>query len=246
MSNNLDLHWYYGDQADVAQLSSAPDRIVIYTHGYGVKWHSKRLFSDIAGHLAKQNIASALFNLSDYDDKGNATFLPLSDQQERLRSVLLRVKELYPIAEVTILGHSMGCGVIMTAYEMLDQMVDRYILLAPAVGAPGPRIYEGMSVREGAEVHEDGSVSFPRKDGTTSTFSHRYVQEFSADFDEAYNQHLPQVKDLHIILAEADQRSEQQMKTFMDNGAVILEGSDHNFENDGHRAVSRSILGVFQ
>lgn len=243
---SLTLHWYYLGQEDVVALSGpSPDRVAVFVHGYGVKWPSKGLFTDVAASLAQLGVACVLFDLSDYSDSGDASFLPLGEQQDRLRQVLLLVRERYPAADLDIVAHSLGCAVTVTSYKTIAPMVDNVVLLAPAVGSPGSRIYEGMMAKEGAQQDGEGNVSFPRRDGTTSSFSRRYVSEFSLDLDTVYKEQLTSIKNLSIILAEGDDRTNRQLQIFDDNGAVTLPGSDHNFNSSSRVDITTRLASLF-
>lgn len=238
MSGLPELHWYG---------PTNPRHTVVFVHGFGVRWHSKHLFSDIAESLASSNIRSVLFDLSDYDEDGNSTLLPLTDQQDRLRSVIAKVQEMHPAVDLSIVAHSMGCGVVGTLLLELRLMVNKFIMLAPAVGSPGPTIKAHILEREGAYEDESGGVHFTRKSGATTNFDYRYAKEFGCNFNEIYAKSFPAVEDkLYIFLAEKDKRSIEDQLLFKGHGGYEISGSDHNFKDIYRDRITLKVLEALQ
>jgi pimeloyl-ACP methyl ester carboxylesterase len=67
--------------------------------------------------------------LSDHFDSGN-----VRQQGQRLAQQILSLRQQYPQAEIYLVGHSDGCGVVTTAAGALPcDCVERVILLAPSL-----------------------------------------------------------------------------------------------------------------
>ena len=142
----VNLHWFGPRPAQ---------RVVIYVHGFAVNWTSKGLFTDLGEELATQGLSSVLFNLSDYDQADNATYLPLLDQQKRLQEVTETVTELEPTAEVNLIAHSLGCGLVATMSDEWAATLSKVLLLAPGSDRPGPSIKQHILARPGTLTQAD-------------------------------------------------------------------------------------------
>ena len=219
MNSGVDIYWFGDRQAGQA---------VLYVHGFAVNYTSKGMFTDLADHLSDQDLASILFDLSDFDGERNATLLPLSDQQQRLREVYGTVKA--EIDKVSIIAHSLGCGVAATLLPELE--LDKVLMLAPAGDQHGPRIKERLFKNHGAWTDEDGLMRFKRKNSTVTSFSERYVKEFDIEFSRIYESNLDRADNLKICLAESDELAPETEKIFAKYNTVCLPESDHNFTGD--------------
>lgn len=216
MKSDIDIYWFGNKGAAQA---------VVYVHGFAVNYTSKGMFTDLADHLSDKDLASVLFDLSDYDRDSNATLLPLSDQQRRLREVYAAAKA--EADKVSLVAHSLGCGVAATLLEELAP--DKVLLLAPAGDRHGPRIKDRLFKHHAAWTDKNGLIRFKRKNGTVTSFPERYVEEFDIEFSRVYRNNLGQAKDLKICLAESDDLTPEMKAAFSGHGAVCLPGSDHNF-----------------
>lgn len=214
---------------------------IVYVHGFAVNYRSKGLFSDLAQHLAELGISSLLFNLSDYDEAGNSFFLPLSDQQKRLRAAYTAAAERSD--KVSLIAHSMGCGVACSLIPALK--FERVLLLAPGGRASGRRIEAGMLKRPLSRRNPDGSVSFKRKNDTWSTFSKRYIEEFSINFFETYRARLRKKSSLGIYLAESDSYDQVDFALLQALGAIVLPDSDHNFSATARSQILQKAAEFF-
>lgn len=215
-------------------------QIVIFVHGFAVRSDSKGLFTDLAGSLEDIGTTSVLFYLSDYDRQGNSTFLSLPEQQQRLRQVYKRVRELNSEAEISFIAHSMGTGVLSTVLP--DFEFKHAIMLAPATDSPGPKIKDSMIKHLGAKV-SGHSISFKRKNGSTSTFSEDYIESFDVKFSEIYKQTWPDIPNLKIFIAEEDceRYDDATMEFYKSLGAITFEGCDHNFSNAHRTRLSQAL-----
>ena len=78
-----------------------------------------------------------------------------------------------------------GAGVLSSLLpELTFQQV---LLLAPATDYPGPRIKKNLLKNYQAQEIEAGLYGFSRKNGTTSYFSQKYVDEFNLPLANSIN-----------------------------------------------------------
>lgn len=217
------------------------DEINVFVQGFGVRSDSKGLFSYLANQLLEHQFSSVLFHLSDYDLQRNATFLTLSQQQARILEAVRQIQEINPNARLNFIGHSMGCGVLST---LLDQLpINKAIMLAPARDNPGPLIYKGM-IKHFKAQEEGDLIRFPRKNGTISTFSKAYVEEFDIKFSQFYKDNWPQIKHLLVVLADEDLGNYDQTTTelYKSFKAQIMANCDHNFSNEKRQELSQILI----
>lgn len=207
--------------------------VYIFVHGFGVKWHSKQLFSDISDKLLAHGYQSAMFNLSDYDDVGNSYLLPLPVQQNRLRDIIVDVKLKYPQSKYVIVGHSLGCGVISSAID--SQIIEpedyrKIIFLAPAMLAPGQRIYQHLKSSKDLREDDSHNFEFDRKDGTKTHFSIDYVHSLEQPFIDIYQKVWPSIANkIKVITAEKDFVVPDQDQLLAKFDHTQVPEADHNF-----------------
>ena len=228
---------YLGDQNSV--------RTVLYIHGFGVNSNSKGLFTDLAQALAKINLGAALFNLSHYDEMGNATFLNLRAQQARIRKVYQEVLDKDRGRTPVVVAHSMGCGVLSSLLPELT--FKQVLLLAPAADYPGRRIKQHLIKSYQAKEVAPKLYAFRRKNGTTSYFSQSYVDEFTIKFSQLYDQHWSAVADLKVCTAGADQANYDQtmLNILAKTNHQLLPKADHNFTGENRLEIIKLAADFF-
>ena len=219
MNTKFELHWFGPQPAS---------QLVIFVHGFAVNWTSKRLFTDLAEFLADKGITSVLFDLSDYDKSGNATYLNLNDQQDRLNQVYKSVRQASPTAAIKLVAHSLGCGLVASVRADWLMDLQSVLLLAPASNRPGPSIKQHILDRPGT-ITDGDKISFVRANGLNNNFDQAYVNQLDIDLDELYQKQWPQLTNLAIILAASDRYQASTQQLFKDNKAQTLADSDHNF-----------------
>ncbi|MCA9349133.1 hypothetical protein KC878_03240 [Candidatus Saccharibacteria bacterium] len=234
-----EIHWFGPGYDDAHYPDGQPETVIVYVHGWGVKWPSKGLFVDIARYLATKGHTSALFDMSDFDAGGNATFLPLTDQQDRLRAVIGLVQSIYPGVKIAFVAHSLGCRVLASLYPELERLIYKAFFLAPAVGMRHGGFMNYMARKHNAWQDADG-LKFYRKDGTISLVPNRFMQEFDRDWDTIYERELHKPNNT-IILAESDARTADQDKMLAACGAITLQASDHNFTGSSRASLAELI-----
>ena len=225
----VDLHWFGPKPAK---------QVVIFVHGFAVDWTSKGLFSDLAEHLAHQGLSSVLFDLSDYDQDDNATYLPLLDQQKRLRAVSEIVAQQQATAELNLVAHSLGCGLVASMNQQWATALNKVLLLAPGADRPGSRIKQQILNRPDALTKAD-KISFVRSNGSRNSFDQTYVQQLDIDFSDLYKKQWPKLKHLNIIVADSDQYPPAVKQLFDQYRAVTVTGSDHNFSHNSRPELLR-------
>jgi hypothetical protein len=133
--------------------------IVLFVHGFGVRWDSRGMFTDIRDILPT-SWGSVLFDF--YEITENDTYVTtFNDQVTKLKDIYSNILNRFPKSKVHIIAHSMGC--IVTAVANLH-VKGKVILLAPPENF-GARLEEYFRSVPGSR--RDGKyLTVPRKDGT--------------------------------------------------------------------------------
>ena len=214
---------------------------VIFVQGFGVKSDSKGLFTDLAKCFQSSEITSFIFHLSDYDQFGNSYFLPLKEQQRRLGDIHDHVLNKFANKPLTIIGHSLGSGVLSSL--MPELKAQRYIILAPTMDYPGSKIKSGLVKYRQAQIN-GSTISFKRKNGTTSTFSEEYVNQFDIKFSQIYKQVWSKVNNLKIIIPDQDlsRYAPDLLDFFQTFKPTIMSNCDHNFSDQNRQKLADILL----
>lgn len=216
-------------------------QVIVYVHGFGVKYDSKGLFSGLANILAKQGCRSVLFDLTDYDEDDNIHLVPLSRQVDRLGRVVAQVQE--PGLDLVLLGHSMGC--LVTAQYLLNHQPDatRAFLLDPATyNQIGPSMKAGYSRRPNAKLTADG-IELTRQSGRLTRISHDYFHDLSFETADLYRRLCGIYKDRLTVVWAGQQESERRPRiSFAGAEEVVIDGANHNF--DDHYQSLADILAA--
>lgn len=100
--------------------------ILVFVHGFGVRWDSRGMFTDIEQSLPK-SWGKVLFDLYKIDSK-DVFVTSINEQVQRLSEVLGQLKFNYPDLKVHLLAHSQGC---MITALLKPKISGKVILLAP-------------------------------------------------------------------------------------------------------------------
>ncbi|MCA9309330.1 alpha/beta hydrolase [Candidatus Saccharibacteria bacterium] len=203
--------------------------IVIFVHGFGVRWDSRGIFTDIAENLP-DGWGSVLFDLYDIDGD-NVRILSISDQAKRVQTTYKEISELHPGATIHLIAHSMGCIVAIEANLNIN---GRLVLLAPPSTFGGGALEEYFTQYPGAEKQADKLV-VPRKDGTISHIPYTFFKQMAqTDPIETVSVYAEQHQ-LVVMAAEDDELVDTtKYASFGDDTKIISIPGDHNF-TDKHR-----------
>jgi len=140
-------------------------RIVIFSHGFGVRRDSRGTFTEIAAALPR-GVRPVLFDYNRYVAKTNRLAVtPLSRQVVKLRRVIARVQEQHPGAVIDLVCHSQGC---IAAGLAKPRGLRNIILLAPPASLNIQKMADIFAYRPGAHLNVHGQSLFPRRDGSTT------------------------------------------------------------------------------
>lgn len=221
------------------------DKIIIFSHGFGVQKDNRGMFTDIAKVLPE--FEHVMFGYNDFDDESNTMRVtPLDVQAKILEEKIAEVKRGNPEASLYIIAHSQGC--IVTALAGAKGF-EKIIFLAPPTSLSGAskKIKEVMK-RIGTTHLEDGSVSYPRRDGSTTIVGTDYLKSREGvDPVEAYNK-LSEDNDIVIVRATEDEVLDSvDLNELSKDVKVIDLKANHDFKEDARDKLTtliRDILSV--
>jgi hypothetical protein len=205
-----------------------PRQIVIYSHGFGVRKDDRGLFADIAAGLPK--VEHVMFDYNQVNDRtDDLTVVPLNEQAEKLRQVIEKTHTDNPDAIIGLICHSQGC--VVTAMSQ-PQGIHKTIFLAPPDHFVSiDQKIKKMSERPGAKIHEDGSMSYPRRDDSTTIIPKSYWDSRrSVDTMSLYHE-LAQQTELIVIQADQDEVIDTTDFSSLTEARIIHMNTGHDFES---------------
>lgn len=215
------------------------NKIILYSHGFGVQKDDRGLFTDIASSLS--GIQHVMFDYNQIDEATNTlTVAPLHEQAEMLKRQYDTLRSKNPDAIIDLVCHSQGC--VVAGVARLDG-VRKAILLAPPTRFLGSEAkLKQMSEREGTVIN-DGVVSYPRRDGSTTIIKQDYWQSRDKITDPIalYNA-LSQQTDTVIVDALYDEvLGETDYSTLSDKVVLIEQHANHDFTGDARTQLIKII-----
>ena len=216
--------------------------IVVFVHGFGVRWDSRGMFPELKSALPKQ-WGSVLFDL--YRPENNHVHVTtIEDQVKRLHRVLENTAQKAPGATIHLVAHSMGGIVTALAKPAAEGKI---ILLAPPTRFGG-RMKQYFSQYPGATI-EGEEIVVPRKDGSVTHIPYAFFDQ-TANINpimeiKAYAAEHP----LHVVSASNDE-------VLKDTDYESLEGApgvtltalpaDHNFTGENRAQLVKQVCGILQ
>ncbi len=211
--------------------------IVVFVHGFGVRWDSRGMFKDIQESLP-ENWGSVLFDL--YDVKGKNVYVASVDEQARhLRQVLSEVSASYPMATIHIIAHSKGC--IITSLGNPDTQGNIILLSPPEKFGTDMQTY--FERYPGAEK-KDTEIVVPRKDGTVTHIPNTYFSEASKiNAQELLLQLSKKCKFVIIQTTDDEVIGDTTYDRLLNNDRINIVAlkSDHNFTGEHRKELIDTI-----
>lgn len=214
--------------------------IVVFVHGFGVRWDSRGMFVDIQ-HALPKNWGYVFFDFY-YIDQSDVFISPIDDQIARLESVLQKLKQLAPTATVHIIAHSKGC--IITSLTQ-PTITGNVVFLAP------PEIFgsklEKYFARYPNAKLTTTEISIPRKDGTITHIPLNFFEQTKdVDAEEAMLNYSKKAR-LHILQTTQDEvlgeTAYNRLRKSPDIEITAID-SDHNFTEHSREKLISYLKGV--
>lgn len=213
------------------------NNIVVFVHGFGVRWDSRGMFTEIKDSLPK-DWGYVLFDF--YDISGEDVFIiSISQQLKLLNEILNEVSSENKTARVHIIAHSKGCVITALAMPNIDGKV---ILLAPPETF-GKNLQDYFEKYPGAKKTKS-SLLIPRKDGTITHIPNKYFLESAQIQPEVEILKLSKHKKMIIFQTTEDEVIGRTLYTKLQgnpNIEIIPIISDHNFTGDNRKRLINQL-----
>ena len=226
------------------------NHIVIFSHGFGVYADDRGLFPDIIKYL-DSNVEPIMFDYNQREADNTLIASTLEAQTEKLRKVYRATRAKHPNATIDLICHSQGC--VIAALAQLEG-VRKTIFLAPADDKFGQNIDEKIQdvterkMRPGTKVFEDGTISYPRRDGSTTIIPKEYWESRRDVMPVHLYESLATRTELIIVQATNDEViGLTDFSELSNNVRIIQMKTGHDFEGEDREKVAHSIaneLGV--
>lgn len=217
--------------------------ILLFSHGFGVYKDDRGLFPDIAA--GSPNATSVMFDYNRAEANNTLIASTLEAQAERLREVYAETRANNPGATIDLICHSQGC--VIAAMAQLED-VRRTIFLAPPDANFGANIDQkiaGMKERKkrpGTEILPDGSISYPRRDGSTTIIPVAYWESRRDVNPIPLYSALAEKTELIIVQATNDEViSMTDFSELPEAVKIVQMDTGHDFEGDDRREITQLI-----
>jgi hypothetical protein len=218
---------------------SATD-ILVFVHGFGVRWDSRGMFTDIEQSLPR-SWGKVLFDLYKIESK-DVFVTSINEQVQRLSEVLGQLKFNYPDLKVHLLAHSQGC---MITALLKPKIPGKVILLAPPEHI-GTRLEEYFNNYPGSHKVE-GELIVPRRDKTITHIPAEYfkqsqntnVQELILEYSN-----LKKINFLHATKDEVLGGVSYKLLQKTKNIEIIELPADHNFTGQSRLELVKYVSQI--
>ncbi len=182
-------------------MAQSQKHIVIFSHGFGVRWGDRGLFSDIAASLP--DVEPVLFDYNEVNEAANTlTVRPFSEQAELFKKTLEDARRKDANAIIDVICHSQGALPVALAKP---EGIRTTILLAPSFTNDTQRMVLQFENRPGTEINLKGISKLARADGSTTIVPAEYWAERArTEPVDLYNA-LADHTELVIIIAKQDE-----------------------------------------
>lgn len=215
--------------------------VVVFSHGFGVRRDARGMFTDIVQALPP-GWGYVLFDYDSFDEaSGQQTVIGFNSRVERLQAVIEWVQDQKDVAQVSVVGHSLGA---LTIASLAPEKVASIVLIAPPLSL-GSRFAEQFTEREGAK-HEGHTWHIPRTDGTSTAVGDEQLAELMSVDAEGELAKLALFRSYVIILAGVDEIiPDADYTELITMPSVSMEGVDsanHDFEGAARQELVESVI----
>jgi hypothetical protein len=218
-------------------------RIIVYSHGFGVRKDDRGLFTDIAAVMP--DLEHVMFDYNKADDNQNSlTVSSLTEQTATLEKVLSEVVSKQPDTKIDLICHSQGCVV---AAMLKPKGISKTIFLAPPAHFLGTEAkLEQMSERPGTVI-KDGVATYPRRDGSTTIIPADYWKSREGVVPITLYNEFAKSTQLTIINAEQDEvLGNTDFSRLSTDIKVLALPANHDFTGDTRQILTSTIKDLLE
>lgn len=221
-------------------LKNGSDKVIIFSHGFGVKWDSRGLFTEISDSLPGYDFI--FFDYAKVDNERNTTLEDLNDQFISFENALQTAINL-KYSEINIISHSFG---IVIPAKLNSSLINKFVMLAPAKYIDKEKQLESLYKKEGAVIDLKGYSSFARSDGTKTFVNHTFYDSIEGLNIFDYLKDL-KAKEQYLIIAKQDEIiTDNYSKNELPDNIILIEvDGDHNFKGEDRAGLIEKLKEIF-
>ncbi len=206
-------------------LKNGSSKVIIFSHGFGVKWDSKGLFTEISDSLKEYDYI--FFDYAKVDKEKNTILEDLNDQYISFENALqTAINNGYK--EINVISHSFG---VVIPSKLNSDLINKFVILAPAKYIDRERQLELLKHKPGAVIDLSGYSSIPRSDGTKTYINYTF---YNSIIDLNIFDLLNNLKAKEVIMITAKQDeiiTDNYKKEELPESIQLIEiKGDHNFK----------------
>lgn len=209
------------------------EQIILYSHGFGVRYDARGMFTAIAQRLP--HAQHVMFDYNQIDEGRNSLTVPsVSTQVAIFQQKLNKIKETHPKATITVVAHSFGCVIAGLAGV---EGVRKIILITPPVNLAKSAKRLGLLSLPRLRFTIKGRITLKRRDGVTVVISPAYrKQRRTIQAVEAYKQ-MAKTADITVIGATQDRLlNNENFAALAPFARIVWVEGGHNFMKKNARA----------
>lgn len=220
-------------------IKNGNSKVVIFSHGKGVRWDSNGLFEDIANNLSGFD-----FIFFDYvdSDEGNNTYLESMDIQKQQYEKALKAAEENFYSEVIVITHSFG---IVAPLMINSKLVSILLIISPPSEINKQQQLENLKTKKGVDINLKGYSTQNRSDGTKTFISYKFYDSLEGlDFYKLLKEN--KAKEKILIAANQDEMVDNEYpESKLGTKVRKLEiDGDHNFKNQYREGLVNLVRNI--
>lgn len=216
-----------------------PKHIIIFSHGFGVRYDDRGLLTDIASSFPEAECI--LFDYFIVDEPNHTlTITPLSEQVKMLNKVISKARADNPEAVIDLIGHSQGTVVAALAQPT---GIRKAIMTAPVFDMRIERTIERHTKNPGSEINLNGLSKLRPLDGYTRIVPREYWNErknLPSTFS-LYNEFAKQTELIIINANQDDVIGSADLTGLSSDIKVIALDGDHGFYGEARNKLKFKI-----
>jgi len=208
-------------------MTNSKKKVVIFSHGFGLRKDNRGLFTYLGKELEVYGIKSIYFDYNRYDSKSKKLYtVPFSIQAHKLQNLIDKTHKLYPNIEIVIIGQSQG-SFIPTLCNV--EKITKVIGISPFFHTKMDDILKRYTKSKENVLNFSGTSTRKRSDGSTTIIPSSYWKErFESNMEDLYNQ-LAKKTELVLISALQDEIMDIMDLRKIKQASIINLDGDHDF-----------------
>lgn len=220
---------------------SKSNKIIIFSHGFGVRKDSRGMFTEIASWFP--DFQCIFFDYNKLPDEHTIVVSRFLDQAKRFLEILLETRNKNPQAKIFIVTHSQGAIPVSLA-ETNKILIEKIVLLAPATSTDINKTIEYFKRYPNTSINLDGESVLERRDGTKTIVPKEFWED-KKKYDPVplYN-NLSLVQKVSIIFADGDDVVINHPENLSKDIEIFHVNADHNFNSEARGELKKVLINI--